>query len=130
MTLRDWLDRRTGIDLDLALQVFSKLILAVRQLHRSRMVHLDIKPANIFVATSDNMVKQVKLGDFGLALELKALASGGFAHGTPGYQAPEAKADAPRPAKVDPRAPVGSPAPRGLNRHLCDKADVFSCAIV
>jgi serine/threonine protein kinase len=113
-TLSDWIKARTGKpdfvdDRVGAVEIFSQLILTVRQIHRSRLVHLDLKPENIFVEESPNL--QVKVGDFGLACQLKQLGvlMRGQCVGTPGYAAPEA---------LD-----GGGA-------LTDKADIYCCGLV
>jgi serine/threonine protein kinase len=113
-TLSEWIIARSGKsdfveDRVGAIEIFSQLILAVRQIHRSRLVHLDLKPENIFVEESPNL--QVKVGDFGLACQLKQLGvlMRGQCVGTPGYAAPEA---------LD-----GGGA-------LTDKADIYCCGLV
>jgi serine/threonine protein kinase len=110
-TLSEWIKARSGNfveDRVGAVEIFSQLILAVRQIHRSRLVHLDLKPENIFVEESPNL--QVKVGDFGLACQLKQLGvRRGKCIGTPGYAAPEA---------FD-----GGGA-------LTDKADIYCCGMV
>jgi serine/threonine protein kinase len=61
------------------------LATALGQAHRAKVIHGDVKPANILV-TRD---QQVKLGDFGIA-RLSTQASGsGNLMGTPAYLSPE-----------------------------------------
>ncbi len=90
-TLRTRLDHPFGVDefLDIAIQCASALTAA----HNERIVHLDIKPANIMLTGS----QKVKVCDFGVARQLAATGedgnNGSAAHwklaGTPAYMAPE-----------------------------------------
>ena len=57
--------------------------------HRAKMVHLDIKPANVFL---EGTLQKVLLMDFGLAKALTTQvddSSGGQVVGTPEYMSPE-----------------------------------------
>lgn len=53
--------------------------------HAQGVVHRDIKPANIMILDDD----RVKVLDFGLAMTLEHVESGGTFAGTPRYMAPE-----------------------------------------
>lgn len=62
------------------------LLRAVRHLHDHDLVHMDIKPDNIFISSSD----VCKLGDFGLVLDLtKDIEVVDAQEGDPKYLAPE-----------------------------------------
>jgi serine/threonine protein kinase/tetratricopeptide (TPR) repeat protein len=65
--------------------VFTQLVSAVSALHQNRLVHLDLKPANVLVDT----LGQVFVLDFGLARPLDEAAALRGRFGTPGYWAPE-----------------------------------------
>lgn len=61
------------------------LATALAQAHQARILHGDVKPANILV-TSDG---RLKLGDFGIARCGTQVTSSGNIKGTPAYLAPE-----------------------------------------
>ncbi|XP_058566185.1 membrane-associated tyrosine- and threonine-specific cdc2-inhibitory kinase isoform X4 [Neofelis nebulosa] len=60
-------------------------LLALAHLHGRGLVHLDVKPANIFLGPRG----RCKLGDFGLLVELGASGTGEAQEGDPRYMAPE-----------------------------------------
>uniref|UniRef100_A0A3Q3CKD3 non-specific serine/threonine protein kinase n=1 Tax=Haplochromis burtoni TaxID=8153 RepID=A0A3Q3CKD3_HAPBU len=67
------------------------LLSALQHLHSHGFVHLDLKPANVLITASGRL----KLGDFGLLLELKQMGAAGekskddVQEGDPRYMAPE-----------------------------------------
>ncbi|GFU29466.1 membrane-associated tyrosine- and threonine-specific cdc2-inhibitory kinase [Nephila pilipes] len=61
------------------------LLLAVKHLHDHDLIHLDIKPDNIFISKSNIC----KLGDFGLVLDLSKPDTSDANEGDPRYLAPE-----------------------------------------
>jgi serine/threonine protein kinase len=71
-TLRDYLDKRTEINQDFNLKIFTvffkltkQLTNAVQYIHQKNILHLDIKPENIFIKDGNAF-----LGDFGSAIQL------------------------------------------------------------
>jgi serine/threonine protein kinase len=70
-------------------RILSELTDALAAAHRVKMVHLDIKPANVFL---EGDLQKVLLMDFGTAKALTAQveeSSGGPVVGTPEYMSPE-----------------------------------------
>lgn len=77
---------------------FAQLTMAVEYLHKNRVLHRDLKLANIFLDKSDN----VKIGDFGISKTLKSCDQ--FTQstvGTPYYISPEICLNRPYGTKSD-----------------------------
>ncbi|XP_078509005.1 membrane-associated tyrosine- and threonine-specific cdc2-inhibitory kinase [Lissotriton helveticus] len=64
---------------------FCDLLRGLKHLHDRNLVHMDIKPANIFICSKETC----KLGDFGLMLELDRGNLSEAQEGDPRYMAPE-----------------------------------------
>jgi TolB-like protein/tetratricopeptide (TPR) repeat protein len=67
------------------LEVLEQLVAGLEAVHLKGVVHLDIKPSNVFLASDAKGGLRVVIGDFGLAVLQQGRAEGG----TPGYMAPE-----------------------------------------
>lgn len=93
--LDDWVGTRPGIVE--RLKTFSELADAVAQAHRRRIVHGDIKPANVRVASDG----RARLLDFGVARLLGDDAEDGLAALTPAFAAPEQKRGEPVTPQAD-----------------------------
>ncbi|TKR87223.1 hypothetical protein L596_011658 [Steinernema carpocapsae] len=83
-TLKEMLKARRRITEVETRYIASKLVSALRYLHKKTIIHCDVKPQNILL--TENL--EVKLADFGLAEKLKP---SGIKNrkGTPRYMAPE-----------------------------------------
>ncbi len=88
-TLADELTEERALPVEQAVNITRAVAEALRTAHASRVVHGDIKPANVLFGGDGT----VKLADFGLARMLEGASSGhdlqGMAVGSPLYMAPE-----------------------------------------
>ena len=83
-TLERFLDAGP-LPLEKAVMWTTDLAAALARAHRAKVIHGDVKPANILV-TKDG---QVKLGDFGIARFATQVSTTGSLMGTPAYLSPE-----------------------------------------
>src|SRR5262245_42900584 len=88
--------QRGPLPLDRALQIIQQLLEALAFMHRSKLVHRDVKPSNVFLQRTRDGYDRVKVLDFGLAkftAETAAsdptLTRDGAIVGTPAYMSPE-----------------------------------------
>ncbi len=76
-----------ALEPDVAIEITLQALEGLGAAHQAGVLHCDLKPANIFLADSDDSMT-VKIIDFGLSKKLGEGPSGrGF--GTPGFMAPE-----------------------------------------
>lgn len=84
--------------------IFRQILAALHYCHECKIVHRDVKPANIFVTRDPNTrFMTTKLLDFGVALDLDGPTKTEVLCGDPNYMAPEQTRYG---ARVDPRADV------------------------
>jgi len=103
-TLREVLDREE-LSVLRALSVARQMLLGLAHAHEEGIVHRDVKPGNVMLATVTGMEDQVRIFDFGLA---KLHDSDGDQDttaasvvGTPAYMAPEQASAGPVDARAD-----------------------------
>ncbi len=103
-TLQERLDESGMLPTSEVAHIGGQVAAGLSAAHNSGVLHRDVKPANIFL---DENTRQVKLGDFGLAMVCgqSQLTKTGMLAGTPTYVAPETLDPA---AKPDHRADLFS----------------------
>ncbi|KAF2076168.1 hypothetical protein CYY_002521 [Polysphondylium violaceum] len=66
-SLKDFLDTNQNISEELIWSFLLDTCLGIKHIHSHNMLHLDIKPENLFISTSGIL----KIGDFGMAVKLE-----------------------------------------------------------
>jgi hypothetical protein len=99
-------EREGALDASRALGLIEQASHALAEAHRSGVIHRDIKPGNIFVATVAGQPDFVKVLDFGIVKLMHdpartQLTRDGSLLGTPRYMAPEALAGGDADARSD-----------------------------
>ena len=90
ISLKQWIGKESGLSLEDFLQIAIDLCNTVNILYQQRIIHKDIKPANILIHPE---TKQVKLIDFGIASllprETQEIQNANTLEGTLAYLSPE-----------------------------------------
>ena len=99
-TLQDWLDHN---DFGLAtlrsrISIFSELVLGLDAIHETGIIHRDLKPGNVMI---NEKTRDLKILDFGLAINPVVDAEQVTLAGTPLYMAPEQMEGASLSTKTD-----------------------------
>ncbi|XP_023331856.1 membrane-associated tyrosine- and threonine-specific cdc2-inhibitory kinase-like [Eurytemora carolleeae] len=84
-TLQDYCETHNNIGESLVWGYLVDLLQAVQHLHNHNLIHMDIKPDNIFFGVDG----RCKMGDFGLIVDLTSQDREGFREGDSKYLAPE-----------------------------------------
>jgi len=87
-SLQQIINRQRGISLPKTLSIISQLLKALHAAHQLKIIHRDIKAANVMILKDGG---GIKLADFGIAriAEGPELTQTGAVVGTPKYMAPE-----------------------------------------
>lgn len=95
--LRHNLDRYNGFQDDCVKHIILKLLIALEFLEYQHIVHRDLKCENVFVTQRG----EIKLGDFGLALQLKRNERSTSYGGTLGFMPPDVLQYSPKSQQAD-----------------------------
>ncbi|HSP80192.1 MAG TPA: protein kinase, partial [Myxococcaceae bacterium] len=91
---QDFLEAARGVELPAQVELLVQMLQALAYLHRRKIIHCDLKPANILVVGGN-----VKVLDFGLSVVGRPEGDEPSGGGTPAYLAPEVlRGAAPTPA--------------------------------
>lgn len=107
-TVADLLDDQSPVHVDVALGIIRQLCAALDSIHEHRIIHRDVKPANIVIGPE----YRIMLTDFGVSKKAGDLGEETMLSGTPPYMAPEVL--------------TGQHVPEA-QRHL---ADVYAAAVL
>jgi len=101
--LQTIVDRDGPLRPDRALRLLVQASEALGEAHAHRIVHRDVKPANLLVVEPEGVAEFVKVIDFGIAAQDggAALTRTGMVVGTPGFIAPETLRGAEATARSD-----------------------------
>lgn len=87
--LFDFISQNGAMDENEAKTLFRYIASAICHCHEHGIVHLDIKPENLFFKVLSAQLESIKLGDFGSAMRLDTSAGKKAISCTVGYAAPE-----------------------------------------
>ncbi len=90
-----------GLDPERLESLARDVLLALRHVHEAGLVHRDLKPGNILVATSRRRASRVKLTDFGLAVQAGRTGEPGKISGSIPYLSPESLLGLPLDGRSD-----------------------------
>jgi eukaryotic-like serine/threonine-protein kinase len=87
-SLRDRLERKDSMSVPTALKIAIEVCEALSCLHKTGLLHRDIRPDNILLPSGKDGADHAKVIDFGIAVMAVERADAGF-KGTPTYASPE-----------------------------------------
>ncbi len=87
VSLKEIIKRKGKLPLDVAVEIFLKIVSAIEFAHKNGVIHRDIKPSNILLKGGI----EPKIGDFGIAKVkgIEGITRAGSVLGTPFYSSPE-----------------------------------------
>ncbi|PXW99256.1 serine/threonine protein kinase [Sphaerotilus hippei] len=88
-TLRAYCQPDHLLPLEQIVEIGFKCAMALGYCYRQGLIHRDVKPANIFAVEAQGVVTDVKIGDFGSALNLTSEATQVHRVGSLAYMSPE-----------------------------------------
>jgi serine/threonine protein kinase len=88
-TLRDYCKPGHLLPLEQIIEIGFKCAMALGYCYRQGLVHRDVKPANVLAVTRNGLVTDVKISDFGAALNLTAESTQVHRVGSLAYMSPE-----------------------------------------
>jgi len=105
-TLRDTIVKDAPLSPERALAVLDPVLSALGAAHRAGLIHRDVKPENVLIATDPHSgTSRIKVADFGLAKAVSAdtqhTATNGVLIGTVSYLAPELVVEQRADARAD-----------------------------
>eukprot|EP01134_Creolimax_fragrantissima_P000902 CFRG0902T1 len=84
-TLQQYLEHTPDVPEEQVWVMITDLALGLQHIHSHNLIHLDLKPANVFLTESGSL----KIGDFGIAIDSTKAGLGDIREGDPKYMAPE-----------------------------------------
>jgi eukaryotic-like serine/threonine-protein kinase len=100
-TLRDYCRPDALLSLEQIVEVGFKCAMALGYVYRQGLIHRDVKPANLLATVERGRVLDVKISDFGSALNLDATRTQVFRVGSLTYMSPEQLDGADLDARAD-----------------------------
>jgi serine/threonine protein kinase len=88
-TLRPYCRADQLLSLELIVEIGFKCAMALGYVYRQGLIHRDVKPANVLAVLNDGTISDVKITDFGSALNLDSDVTQVYRVGSLGYIAPE-----------------------------------------
>lgn len=83
-------EKSTPMPTDMIYTIFTQMLLALRDVHKQKIVHRDLGPANIlFIYQDPSKELRILLVDFGVSASLKGKSFLKGSVGTPSYMSPE-----------------------------------------
>lgn len=89
LNLKDYLTQNKKITLNCKKNIVENIILGINYLHSQKIIHCDLKPDNILLNLQNEIIKDVKIADFGLVIEKNLKKSVNIEYGNYIYIPPD-----------------------------------------